>query len=106
MDLTINLGIGAWALLIVAGLVFGVIAQFIGQTRTGFEWLIDAIAFVAGGLVASEFVIGWRAITPMWDEMSLIPAALGGLVLGVVVEVVTRIITGGSYTGQQRATPA
>ncbi len=98
MDLTITLGYGAWALLIAAALVFGIVAQYIGETRTGYEWLVDAIAFAIGALVASEFVTAWRAIEPVWDQMALVPALLGGLVLGVVVEVVTRFATGGRYT--------
>lgn len=102
MDLTITLGYGAWALLIAAALVFGIIAQYVGETRTGYEWLVDAIAFGVGALVASEFVTGWRAIQPVWDQMALVPAVLGGLVLGIVAEVVTRFTTGGTYTTHHR----
>jgi hypothetical protein len=47
--------------------------------------------------VASEFVIDWRAFGPVWDGLALAPALIGGLVLGVVVEVATRLVTGGSY---------
>ena len=39
MELAIDLGIGAWVLVIAGALVFGIIAQFIGETRTGFEWV-------------------------------------------------------------------
>lgn len=102
-ELAINLGIGGAVLLVLASLVFGVIAQFIGETRTGFEWLVDAIAFGIGALVASELVVAWRTTGPVWDELALVPALLGGIVLGVVVEVVTRSVTGGSYTGHHMA---
>jgi uncharacterized membrane protein YeaQ/YmgE (transglycosylase-associated protein family) len=100
MEITFALGLGGWILLIVGALVFGFVAQFVGETRTGYEWLVDAIAAGIGGLVASEFVIGWRAIDPVWDGLALIPALLGGLVVGLVVEIVTRYITGGTYTGR------
>jgi uncharacterized membrane protein YeaQ/YmgE (transglycosylase-associated protein family) len=102
-ELAINLGIGGAVLLVLASLVFGVVAQFIGEARTGFEWLVDAIAFGIGALVASELIVAWRAIGPVWDGLALVPALLGGVVLGVVVGVVTRSVTGGSYTGHHMA---
>jgi uncharacterized membrane protein YeaQ/YmgE (transglycosylase-associated protein family) len=100
MDLAISLSFGGWALLIAAAVVFGLVAQFIGETRTGWEGLIDAVAFGIGALVASEFVVEWRAIQPVWEELALVPALLGGLVVGLIVEVITRLGTGGRYTRQ------
>lgn len=100
MDFAIALGVGGWAILIVGAIVFGAVAQFIGQTRTGFEWIVDAIAAGIGALVASEFVTSWRTIEPTVDGLALVPALIGGLVVGIVVEVVTRYLTGGSYTGR------
>ena len=61
MELAIELGLGGGIVLIVGALVFGVVAQFVGETRTGYEWLIDAIAAAIGALVASEFIVGWQA---------------------------------------------
>jgi uncharacterized membrane protein YeaQ/YmgE (transglycosylase-associated protein family) len=106
MELAIALGWGGWVVVLVAALVFGVVAQIIGETRTGYEWLVDAIAFAIGAVVASEFVIGWRAIEPVWDGLALLPAAIGGLVLGLIVEIVTRYSTGGRYTTHHRPTAA
>jgi uncharacterized membrane protein YeaQ/YmgE (transglycosylase-associated protein family) len=99
MEFAISLGLGAWIVLIVGALAFGVAAQLIGETRSGYEWLIDAIAFAIGALVASEFLVGARTFEPVWEGLALVPALIGGLVLGAVVEVVTRTLTGGSYTG-------
>lgn len=98
MELSIALGLGGGALLIVGAVVFGAIAQFIGETRTGYEWLVDAIAAAIGGLVASEFIVAWQATGPVWDGLALVPALIGGLVAGLVVEVATRYLTGGHYT--------
>jgi uncharacterized membrane protein YeaQ/YmgE (transglycosylase-associated protein family) len=98
MELAISLGLGGWLVLIAGALVFGVIAQFIGETKTGYEWVIDAIAAFAGGLIASEFVISFRAYEPVFDDLALVPAILGGLALGVIVEMATRFMTGGRYT--------
>ena len=103
MEFSIQLGWIAWAIVIGAGLVFGVIAQFVGETRTGYEWLVDAIAVVLGAVVASEFIVGWRAVEPVYDGLALIPALTGGIVLGLIVEVVTRFSTGGRYASPMTA---
>jgi uncharacterized membrane protein YeaQ/YmgE (transglycosylase-associated protein family) len=100
MEFAIDLGLGGGVLLIVAALAFGVIAQFIGETRTGYEWLVDALAFAIGALVASEFIVAWRTIEPVWDGLAILPAVIGGLVVGLIVEVTTRTVTGGTYSGR------
>jgi uncharacterized membrane protein YeaQ/YmgE (transglycosylase-associated protein family) len=100
MEFAISLGLGGWILLIVGALVFGVVAQFVGETRTGYEWLVDAIAAGIGALVASEFIVAWQTIGPVWDGLALVPALIGGLVVGLVVELTTRFVTGGTYTGR------
>jgi hypothetical protein len=98
MDFTVALGIGGWLALLAGALVIGVVFQFVGETRTGYEWLVVAIAAGAGAIFASEFIVGWRSFEPVADGLALIPALVGGLIVGVVVEVVTRYLTGGSYT--------
>ena len=98
MELSIALGIGGWIVLIGGALVFGLVMQLIGETRTGFEWLVDGVAFALGGLVASEFILAWQATGPVFDGLALVPALIGGLALGIVVELVTRYVTGGRYT--------
>jgi len=100
MEFAIGLGLGGWIVLIVGALVFGVVAQFVGETRTGFEWLGDAIAAGIGALFASEFIVAWRTFEPTWDGLALVPALIGGIVVGLVVEVATRYLTGGTYTGR------
>ena len=100
MELSITLGVVGWAILIVGSLVFGVIAQFVGETRDGYEWLTDAIAAAIGALVASEFIVSWRTFEPTWDGLAIVPALLGGLVVGLVIEVATRYLTGGTYSGR------
>jgi uncharacterized membrane protein YeaQ/YmgE (transglycosylase-associated protein family) len=103
MDFAITLGLGGWTVLIVGALVFGVIAQYVGETRTGYEWLGDAIAAGIGAVVASEFIVAWRTIEPAFDGLALVPALIGGLVLGIVVELLTRYMTGGTYFGRPMA---
>jgi uncharacterized membrane protein YeaQ/YmgE (transglycosylase-associated protein family) len=100
MEFAIALGITGWAVLLVGAFLFGVIAQFVGETQTGYEWLVDGIAAVVGAIFASEFIIGWRAVGPVFDGLAIVPAVVGGLVLGLVVEVATRFLTGGHYLGR------
>ena len=100
MELAITLGIGGGIAMIVVALIFGAVAQFVGETRTGSEWLVDAVAFGIGALVASEFIVAWQAFEPVWDGLALVPALAGGFVVGLVVELATRYLTGGTYSGR------
>jgi uncharacterized membrane protein YeaQ/YmgE (transglycosylase-associated protein family) len=103
MELAIALGIGGWLILLAGALLFGVIAQFVGETRTGYEWLVDGIAAALGAVIASELIISLRTFEPVWDGLALVPALVGGLALGLVVEVATRFMTGGRYTTRPMA---
>ena len=51
-------------LVVIGALLFGVIAQFVGENAHGFEWLVDSVTASA-----------------------IVPALLGGLIVGLVVEV-------------------
>ena len=104
MELAITLGLGGWILLIGASLVFGAIAQFVGDTRTGWEGVVDAFAFGIGALIGSEFIVATQAYGPMWDGLALVPALVGGLIVGLIVELSTRYATHGTYV--HHATPA
>jgi uncharacterized membrane protein YeaQ/YmgE (transglycosylase-associated protein family) len=103
MELAITLGFGGWLVLLAGALLFGVIAQFVGDVRTGYEWLADAIAAAIGAVIASEFIISLQTFEPVWDGLAIVPALVGGLVLGLVVEVATRFMTGGHYTTRPMA---
>jgi hypothetical protein len=102
MELAFSLGYGGWIVLFAGAVLFGIIAQFIGETRTGYEWFVDGVAAALGAVIASEFIISARTIEPVWDGLAIVPALIGGLVLGVVVELVTRYLTGGHYTTTTR----
>lgn len=101
MELAITLGFGGWILLIAGALLFGVVAQFVGEANTGYEWLVDGIAAFLGGLIASEFIVGMRTFAPVWDGLALVPALVGGLIVGVIVELATRYVSGGTYTAHR-----
>ena len=97
MELALTLGLWGWIAVIVGALAFGVLAQFIGETRIGYEWLIDSIAAGIGAIVASEFIVGWQSFGPMFDGLAIVPALIGGLAVGLIAEVATRVITHGTY---------
>lgn len=98
MELSITLEIGGWIVLIGGALLFGLVMQLIGETHTGFEWLVDGVAAAVGALVASEFIIAFQSSGPVFEGLALVPALIGGLAVGIVVELVTRFVTGGTYT--------
>jgi hypothetical protein len=99
VELTITMGLGGAILLIAGSLIFGGLMQLIGEPRVGLEWLVVAFAAGIGALVASEFIVAWQALGPVWDGLALVPALVGGLVVGGIVEIATRFATGGSYRG-------
>jgi hypothetical protein len=102
MDFAIDIGIGGWVLVIAGSLIFGIIAQFTGETNTRFEWLVDAIGAGIGALVASELVVA-QGFGPVWDGLALVSALIGGLILGIVVDLATRYLTGGRHVSHPSA---
>jgi uncharacterized membrane protein YeaQ/YmgE (transglycosylase-associated protein family) len=96
VEFTTDITLVGWALLIGGSLVFRVIVQFVGRTETGWEWLVGAIAAFVGAVFASELVTAWTTIEPIWEGVALLPALVGGLVVGILVDLGTRFVTGGS----------
>jgi hypothetical protein len=88
-----DLGVQGLGILIAASLVFGVLAQVVlGKGVTRWMWLIGALAWFVGGLVASEVVGGTATeeeLQPIIDGLAFDEAQLGGLVVGVPVVLVT-----------------
>jgi uncharacterized membrane protein YeaQ/YmgE (transglycosylase-associated protein family) len=98
VELAVDLGLGGFVLVIIGGLIFGGVALLIGEPRTGYEGLVDGIAFCVGAIVASECITAFQDSGPMFDGLAVLPALAGGIVVGLVVEIVTRFVTGGTYT--------
>jgi uncharacterized membrane protein YeaQ/YmgE (transglycosylase-associated protein family) len=98
MEFTVSLGFGAWIVLILGSLIFGIAIQLIGRADFGYEWVVTAVATFIGAVVASEFIVGLRDFQPVLDGLALIPALVGGLALGLVAAIATRLVTGGSFT--------
>lgn len=97
MDFTTEIGVLAVLSLAVGAVVLGIVLQLIGDVRFGFEWVITAVAAFAGGFVASEWITSFRTVEPVWEQMAILPAIGGALVVGVIVDAVIRYTTHGSY---------
>jgi uncharacterized membrane protein YeaQ/YmgE (transglycosylase-associated protein family) len=97
MELSLSLGVAGWLALLIGAVVIGVVAQLIGEAESGYEWLATSIAAGIGALVASELIVGLRAFEPVFDGLALVPALIGGLVVGLIVAVAARTVTGGHY---------
>jgi uncharacterized membrane protein YhhN len=89
----VDLGMQGLGILIAVSLVFGILAQVVlGRGTTRWMWLIGAVAWFVGGLVASEVVWGTATeeeLQPIIDGLALDESLLGGLVVGVPAVLVT-----------------
>jgi hypothetical protein len=92
----------ALIVLIVGALVLGGLSQFIGETKIGFEWLIVAPAVLVGGWLGSEAFGAASTWGPVFEGLYIVPALIGGVVLGAVADVIVRYLTGGSYVHEPR----
>ena len=97
MDFTIDIGLLAAASLVVGAIALGIVLQLIGEVRIGYEWIATAVAAFIGGFVASEWIVSFRTVEPVWEKMAILPAICGAVVVGVVVDALIRYTSHGSY---------
>lgn len=96
------MGTAGFILLLVGALVLGLIAQFLGQARFGYDWLITAIGAAIGGFVASEWLGGASTWGPEADGLFVLPALIGAVIVGALVEyAVRRLSSRPRLTAQQ-----
>jgi hypothetical protein len=96
-EMQLDMGLGAFAVVVVAALIFGVLVQLYFRPKTGYEWLIVGVGASIGAWLASELTwtqwfTGLTDLGPQFDGLLIIPAVIGGLVLGAVTEVVARAV--------------
>jgi uncharacterized membrane protein YeaQ/YmgE (transglycosylase-associated protein family) len=89
-------------LLVLAALLIGVVSQYIGDVTVGFEWAATGVAALIGGYLGSEAFGTASTWGPVYDGLYLLPAIIGALVVGFVVDAVLRYSTEGSYVHQAR----
>lgn len=87
----------AAVLLVIGALVIGAIAQYIGRVVIGYEWVFTAVAALVGGWLGSEAFGTLSAWGPVFDGLYILPALIGGVVLGAATDAVVRYATGGTY---------
>jgi len=99
-----NVGMTAWAvtLLIIGAVVIGAILQYVGDVTIGYEWSVAGLAAIFGGWLGSEAFGAASTWGPEWEGMFLLPALIGAVVLGFVVDLVVRYATGGSLVHHPR----
>lgn len=93
----LDMGIGAFAAIIVAALILGLLVQVYLKPKTPYEWLIAGVGAAVGGWLASEITwtqwfTGLTDLGPQFDGLLIVPAVIGGLVLGAIVEIVARMV--------------
>jgi uncharacterized membrane protein YeaQ/YmgE (transglycosylase-associated protein family) len=99
-----DVGMSAYAaILLVAGaILIGVAAHFIGEVMTGWEGPTAAVAALIGGYVGSEALGTLSTWGYAFEGLYVVPAIIGGILLGVVVDAVVRYSTHGSYVHHAR----
>ncbi|HLO35854.1 MAG TPA: hypothetical protein VK194_07220 [Candidatus Deferrimicrobium sp.] len=76
-----------WIIVVVASLIVGVVAQYVLKAESmPYRWALTAVATFIGAAVASEML--FNGTTPELEGMALWPAIIGGLVVGIVVDLV------------------
>ena len=89
-------------LLVLAALLIGVVSQYIGDVTVGFEWAGTGVAALAGGYLGSEAFGAASTWGPVFDGLYLLPAIIGALIVGFVVDAILRFSTEGTYVHRAR----
>jgi hypothetical protein len=95
-----NVGMSGVAaiVLLTASILIGAIPQFIAEPRLASDWVVTAIGVLVGGGLGSEAFGAASTWGPVWDGLYIVPALIGGLVVGAIVDAAVRYLSGGSYT--------
>jgi hypothetical protein len=105
--MTFDLGIAGLGLLALVSLVFGgLVGVLLGRATTRWLWLIGAVGWFAGGLIASEVVWGTlteQEIQPIIDGLAFDESLLGGLIGGLAAVLVTWLVTRSTHSHRPMA---
>ena len=91
----LDIGIAGLGLLASIAVIFSAIAQLVLGLRTPWIWLVGAVAWFAGGFIASEVIWGTltvNEIQPIVDGLAFDESLLGGVVAGVPAVLITRLL--------------
>lgn len=87
----------AAVVLVLFALAVGAIAQYIGRVTFGYEWIFAAAGAVVGGWLGSEAFGTLSTWGPVVGGLYLLPALIGGIVVGGAIDALTRVSSGGAY---------
>jgi len=93
----VGVNLGEVFLLIAGAAVIAVVLQNIGRAGSGYEWIFTFVAALAGGWLGSEAFGALSTWGPVFEGLYLVPALIGAMILGVLVDAAVRYIAGGSY---------
>jgi hypothetical protein len=99
-----DIGMSAYAAILLAAgaIVIGVVAHFIGEVTTGWEGPVAAIAALIGGWIGSEALGTLSTWGYAFEGLYVLPALIGGVVLGFAIDALVRFSTSGSYVHHAR----
>ena len=89
------MGILAVVVLLVAAVVIAYAGQSFGASTYAYEWVVVGIGAALGGFVAGTLLGPVSTWGPQFDGMYLLPAAIGAIVVAIVVEYVGRMLRSG-----------
>jgi uncharacterized membrane protein YeaQ/YmgE (transglycosylase-associated protein family) len=76
-----------WILVVIGALVLGAAAQLIVTTENlPHRWVATSLGAIVGAVAASEWL--FPSATPQFEGIALVPAIVGGVVVGVIVDLV------------------
>jgi hypothetical protein len=88
------MGLWAWIILLAVSAALATAAQYLffrqARKATDYDWVFIAGGALIGGFTAHVWYGAAWNIGPVVDGLYLVPALLGAVVLGVVVELIYR----------------
>lgn len=92
----------AFALLLIGAVVLGAIPQFVGDPAIGYEFVFPMIGAAVGGWLGSEAFGQLSTWGPEFEGLFVLPAIIGAVVVGALVDAIVRTLSGGSYVHEPR----
>lgn len=93
----VGMSLGGVLIVLLGAVILGALIQMIGRTTIGYEWIVTSAAVLAGAWLGSESFGALSTWGPLMEGVYLLPAMIGGLVLGAAMDAATRYVSGGSY---------
>ena len=98
----VGMSLLAAVLLVAISLVIGGLASVVGDVRMRGEWVLTTVGALIGGWVGSEALAGASTWGPGFDGWFILPSIIGAVIVGTIVDAITRYATEGSYVAHPR----